>query len=693
MGNGRAEADSKMLELAFFETPEYRALASNTDSTIVVGRRGTGKSALYKKLVDKFQAEKKLVVCSYSPQESDMIRIKSNIGRMSDKFTLQRAVSKTIWQIALLTEIASVNREFYKSANQASRDFLREFSSKHRSLMSLQVAERGAVISEFLGKADVEHFGDHFRLLSEEFDINRLRAALADLIQSSKRSVVLLIDQIDEGWEPDSTHTAVISGLIAGLMDLNDAPPHVHSFVFVRDNVNRSIAHFDSDYTRTIEPSIMRLHWDDNALFRMITARLRIALEISAESDVKIWNRFAKHNLTGRTGFAEVLNHTLYRPRDLIVLLNETQGFAGKDRRIEIIPGDLLKAASSISRIRLTDLKNEYSKVLPGVDHFTEIFKGVSAEMNYRDVIELIDRETAILEYDDEGERDFAIFGNSDEIFEALFGIGFLGVYDSEAGVFTYCHDGSPSSPNVEPDTRLMVHPCYWLAMELRVEGGQTPEVVGVNDEYAVGSITMVKDQRVKRLGQLLEELNNIELGVEGASDFEKWCLRTAKTVFGGGLKNMELHPNRNNVSRRDIVATIDTQEGFWGRINRDYSTRQLVIEIKNKLELDVDDYRQVHSYLSRDYGKFGMIIYRYEEEFPPESEIAYAKEFWTMHEVLVLSVPITLLQKAIQKMRTPNRPAYGEDRLGRRLDRFVRSHFGTQAGKKAHRSRKKTKK
>lgn len=46
-GDTTAENDKKMLGSAFIETADFRTLIETDDRTIVVGRRGTGKSALF----------------------------------------------------------------------------------------------------------------------------------------------------------------------------------------------------------------------------------------------------------------------------------------------------------------------------------------------------------------------------------------------------------------------------------------------------------------------------------------------------------------------------------------------------------------------------------------------------------------------------------------------------------------------
>ena len=53
LGQGRAEEDSEMLEQAFVETTDYRMLIEGDGRRVVVGRRGTGKSALALKLAER----------------------------------------------------------------------------------------------------------------------------------------------------------------------------------------------------------------------------------------------------------------------------------------------------------------------------------------------------------------------------------------------------------------------------------------------------------------------------------------------------------------------------------------------------------------------------------------------------------------------------------------------------------------
>ncbi|HVB15227.1 MAG TPA: hypothetical protein VNF04_01710, partial [Stellaceae bacterium] len=61
MGDARAEADTAMLTDAFVETADYRALIDTRNFNFVVGRRGTGKSALFSKVRDHFQGQPRVL--------------------------------------------------------------------------------------------------------------------------------------------------------------------------------------------------------------------------------------------------------------------------------------------------------------------------------------------------------------------------------------------------------------------------------------------------------------------------------------------------------------------------------------------------------------------------------------------------------------------------------------------------------
>ena len=55
----------------------------------------------------------------------------------------------------------------------------------------------------------------------------------------------------------------------------------------------------------------------------------------------------------------------------------------------------------------------------------------------------------------------------SDGLVRALYSVGFIGVHDTATDTFVFCHDGrNPDKEFVESD-RILIHPCYWIALSL----------------------------------------------------------------------------------------------------------------------------------------------------------------------------------------------------------------------------------
>ena len=105
LGDPRAEADSAMLNKAFLETSDYRTLIETSDRVIVVGRRGTGKSALTAELEKYWRHAHSTQVVKLSPEEHQVIGVRPLIQLFGEKFTRVRAGSRLMWRYALMMEL------------------------------------------------------------------------------------------------------------------------------------------------------------------------------------------------------------------------------------------------------------------------------------------------------------------------------------------------------------------------------------------------------------------------------------------------------------------------------------------------------------------------------------------------------------------------------------------------------------
>ena len=538
--------------------------------------------------------------------------------------------------------------------------------------MKLRNVLRGAIDSSVSAE---ENIAD----LSAKLDIDEIEVELFDIFGKSKKSIVLLIDRLDEGYTPDQMGVAISDGFVQSVIDLNSKfKSDVRGLVFLRDNMFRSISINDPDFTRNIEGQVLRLHWDEYALFNMVCNRLKVAYSIEQENTTKIWNSFSAREMKGREGFRNALRLTLYRPRDILVLLNNAYLNARSQNRNEIILDDIDVSAKSISDNRLNDLEKEYESIFPALRLFTSAFSSGSSKLSVLEARQIVSN---ILDKDDheiELQRDLSIFENPEQVLQRLYGIGFVGLYDGTSSSFVFCHDGRDPSKDVSKDTKMLIHPCYWLALNLNDNALEKDQAESIYDEYDIEISSITEEQRQTRIGKIIEEIKRVEHGRPGCIEYEDWCLQALKLIFAGTLSNIELHPNKNGRQQRDIVATNMATTPVWERILRDYGSRQVIFEIKNYESLSGDEYRQMNSYLSNEHGSLGFIITRASDNnLVKGKELNWAQELYFNHnKKMVIKLSERYLTKHLSKLRSPQKHDAANIELNKLIDTYIRKYL-----------------
>jgi hypothetical protein len=600
-----------------------------------------------------------------------------------------RAGARLAWRYALIMEATSCLAPTYKFSNSPGYRFLesrvRKWQSSGADVLDRYAATLRQVVETNLSPE--ERIGR----LPIALDLTKVEAALADACEGSQTTVAFLIDRLDEGYEPDDQGVGLVDGLVQAAIDLKTRIAGTKPIVFLRDNIFRSVQGFDPDFSRNIEGHVLRLHWDERALFTFATTRLRIAFDIKQEAGQRIWNRCTGGDLRGREGFNRCLQLTLYRPRDLLSLLNEAFYLAGKDAQSEIVREHIESSGRTISRNRLDDLKKEYDAILPGLDGFIAAFHGRSPDMTVDDALALLGKVLAKGSEDPLIAQDFLILGDAQSALRGLYSIGFLGVRDGSAGTFVFCHDGrAPDREFTTPD-RVLVHPCYWMALNCSRNTLEPREAEEIYDEYDIEVSSETPEIRNAKIRELIAQLAAIEEGTAGACEFELWCQKAIRICFAKGLRNVELKPNKLARSRRDVVATNLGEGNAWRRIYEDYKTRQVTFEIKNYKGLDAADYQQVQSYLTGDYGRLAFVVTRDDSvDLYKNRDVDWVRELFATHHVLIIKLTGKFLSNLLHKLRNPQKHDAVNDAVHRLLDTYTRLYISGQTKPSGSREKKK---
>jgi hypothetical protein len=687
LGEQTAENDLKLLLPNFIETPEYRSIIETKDSTVVVGRRGTGKSAMFAKLQNFWGSQKATQVILIAPEDYQTISFRSIFRSFENKYSHVRAVARLAWKYGLLMEMLSDLSKHFKSRERltkyatvqnevthwqaSSTDFFTRLSAKINPLVR---AEKDSEV--FIGN------------LHQALGLGEIEFAFSSLLEMSPTRFFILIDRLDEGYENDQAGAAIVSGAIAVASELNKNFDRVRPVIFQRDNILRAVQKFDPDYTRNIEGEVIPIHWDTYQLQNLVAKRLNSVFNLNLENAQRIWDRCTANEAMGRElqgidGFKKCLQFTLYRPRDILSLLNQAYFNSAREDRSTIVLHDVEKTAKTISSARLEDLKKEYSSIIPSLPVAVSMFEHGGPEMTHAETASLLDGMSERLRSSGSSpaaQQDYTILG-SEGVIRSLYSIGFLGTHDEHSNTFTFCHDGRQPDREFTSLDRVLVHPCYWIALNLSRNALSPDEAEQINDEYEI-KVTSVSPQiRAQRIGALVTELGLIDEGREHADVFEEWVLKAVQTVFAGHLSNVERKANSNAVQRRDVIGTNLAKSNAWSRIEKDYGVRQVIFDAKNFKSVGRDEYRQMATYLTGPYGCLGFIVTRDDEEaLRAGSELDWVREMYHTEKKLIVRLSYKFFQRLLGKLRNPEKHDTVDGALSSLLDMYERNYLSLQS-------------
>ncbi len=508
--------------------------------------------------------------------------------------------------------------------------------------------------------------------------------ALRDATEHSRRSVAFLIDGLDEGYAPDVLGTALVDGLLQATIDLRTRISCVKPVVFLRDNILRAVQQNDQDYSKHIEPTVLRMHWDVESLFAFATRRFRIAFGLAPEANRKIWDACVSTEMGGVAGFKRCLQHTLYRPRDLLALLNDSIFLSARRHptRMRLVRHDIQEAARRISISRLDDLKKEYGDILAGLPAYTAAFGGGPPSIAAKDAHDLLSTTLAQGSKQTEVQQEFDILSGPVDILKGLYSVGFIGVRDAGSGSYVFCHDGRAPSQDIGESGRILVHPCYWMALNVEDDpGSEACDAQEIYDEYDIRIASETPEIRKSRIRHILARLDDVPEGGEGSAAFEDWCADAIRICFAKGLRNVQLRPNRTARLRRDIVATNLAEDGAWRRIREDYGTRQVIFEVKNVGQLKSADYQQMLSYLGGDYGRVGFFVTRLGTiELRKGRDVEWVRDMYSQHDVLPVKITAEFLKKQLRRLESPQKHDAVDNSIHSILDSYARLYVVGQS-------------
>ena len=476
LGDPMAENEFQNLTSYYVQTDEFnRALRGEVN--MVVGRKGTGKTALFFQVRDRVRKDKRNIVIDLKPEGYQLIKLKENVLDLLSEGAKGHLIT-AFWEYLLLMEICRKVLEKDKNRPWFDDEMNADYSKLDRIYKQTPVAlegdfsERLLMLSQRIIDEYAEKYGKekNVRITADEIT-NLLHAtSIADLRMAVsiyleyKEQVLVLFDNLDKGW----SYKGIGTGDILILRCLIDASRKVQkdmrrngikfsSIVFVRNDIYQLLMDSSPDFGKETRAS---LDWSDSDLLREV---LRRRLAQSFDKDIsfqQVWGLICASHYNGEETSQYLIDRSLMRPRNLLKLVSYCKGFAVNLDHERIEQEDITKGLRSYSNDLVLEADRELTDVEPLAEGLLYEFVEEPSEMEEHEV-------HAILK----------LHGITEEkiqyLTDHLLYLGFLGIKireDDAKYIYDYGYDlkilNAVRRKNKE-NSIFVFNPSFWPALEI----------------------------------------------------------------------------------------------------------------------------------------------------------------------------------------------------------------------------------
>lgn len=475
-GDPTAENEMTTLGSYYMQTEQFNK-ALRGEVNLVVGRKGSGKTALFLQLRDRIRFDKRNIMVDLKPEGYQLIKLKEDMLSYLTDGSRQHLIT-AFWEYLLLLEVTykvlekdrithKHNHDIYNKyidleATYKVENFSTEgdFSERLLMLSNRIAAEYRAKFGEF---SDTKLTADDVTKLVYAHDIRLLRQKLSDYLDT-KESVWILFDNLDKGWNTggvDEIDTIVLRCLVeAGRKierDMRKRDHRLYCLIFIRNDVYELLMKGSADYGKDMRAV---LDWTDPDMLReMLRLRLVSGMEGVADhtSFDQLWRDICVSHFHGEDTSAYFIERSLMRPRNLLKIFAHSKGFANNFNHQKIDETDIEKGVKAYSQDLLIELDHELADVFPTAPDLLYSFLDHSKEATKTELLETL-RAGGVHEE------------KIEKVFEFLLYYGVIGL-KTESGIqyiFDVNYDSkilSVRAHRLGEKATFIINPAFWDAL------------------------------------------------------------------------------------------------------------------------------------------------------------------------------------------------------------------------------------
>lgn len=378
-GTDSAEGDSDLVSY-FIPTGTFRAV-ENKQKIIVVGRKGSGKSAIFSCINSEDTRYIKLLPNKYSLDVFQSFLNKNNNANYCN-FTVFTA----LWKYLILKEVSSQIKD-----NTGSKIYM----NKNITQESVNILDKWVesnidvgTIQEFVTDNDKK---SKLLLKSEEIDMERIEDML------NEKSVHILIDDLDLIWDNNKWSLNYIQGLIECAYDLcNKFSKKIFVTLFIREDIF-SIIETNFHRIDNIRNQIETISWTPRLLKQLVAKRIQTYFKLTPQSFKKdYWYYTMPDKVNNVDSFNYMVERTQLRPRELVQFCSKSYEISTRYKKKKIETRDIIEGESIYSDWKLKDLCSEYATQYEGLINLLRAFSGNGFEFKKEDIATIIEKKSAV---------------------------------------------------------------------------------------------------------------------------------------------------------------------------------------------------------------------------------------------------------------------------------------------------------
>lgn len=466
-GSDVAEDDNQLMQY-FLSTPAYRRAASG-EKAIFIGPKGSGKSAILRALQASPTAGYSIVITPEIFATSVLAQFEMDDIQQADD---ERAFIAT-WIFTILFEVfrrVNANPRGISGRLLAPiRDFVREYSAyEDMNIFTRWITYLKRIQSIKLGQYEL---AIKSRQLQELYNLERLYSLVPHLRKALKEDILILIDELDQGWDNSVRINKFVASLLHAATKIKQMDLRVHVVVLIRSEIF-DLVKFELDQIDKLRSSIETIRWTDAELATLLLKRVGfscgLAPAVLAKLDIGAIGRIFGEPCGGLSGFGYLVSRTSRRPREVLQLARLAHAKACEGGRAIVTTAALEKAEEDFSTWKFEHMCSEYKYIYPMLSDLLWGFRGQSAVLGRMEAEAIIDESKTGAD----GQVPAWLAGSANTIVQRLYDIDFLGAQKPGAsqgsGVMArYEFAYERPTANVKRCESFMIHPALWRRLEI----------------------------------------------------------------------------------------------------------------------------------------------------------------------------------------------------------------------------------